>query len=256
MRGAAASAGRLPRTVVWPRRLVALAVVAAALAAGYFLWLRDSGLVAVREVRVVGVSAANGEGVRAALSRAALQMTTLHVDIEALEAAVRPYPTVESVSADPSLPHLLTVEVTERHPVALIGPAASRVPVAGDGTVLEGIGVRGGDLPVIDAAGASASGPLQGEALEAARIAAATPPPLRSQADAISTGREGIEARLRNGIVLRFGDSAHAAEKWAAAARVLADPGFQGFAYLDLRVPERPAGGGVMTRVETMESAP
>ena len=60
------------------RRLLVLALVALALAAGYLLWLRDSSLVAIERVTVTG---AEGEpGVEAALAAAATEMTTLHVD--------------------------------------------------------------------------------------------------------------------------------------------------------------------------------
>ena len=33
--------------------------------------------------------------------------------------------------------------------------------------------------------------------------------------------------------------------KWTAAARVLADPSSRGAAYIDLRLPDRPAAGGL-----------
>ena len=50
---------------------------------------------------------------------------------------------------------------------------------------------------------------------------------------------------LRDGPDLIFGDARRAAAKWAAAARVLAEPSAAGATYLDLRVPERVAAGGL-----------
>ena len=41
----------------WRRRAFILAAVALVLAAGYFLWFRDSSLVAVEEVKVEGATA-------------------------------------------------------------------------------------------------------------------------------------------------------------------------------------------------------
>ena len=64
------------------RRLLRLGlglVVVLALAAGGWMWLRDSSLVAVRDVQITGVTASDGEQVKAALEGAALEMTTLHV---------------------------------------------------------------------------------------------------------------------------------------------------------------------------------
>ena len=49
---------------------------------------------------------------------------------------------------------------------------------------------------------------------------------------------------LRGGIPVRFGSGSEAAEKWAAAAAVLADPKLDALTYVDVRVPERPAAGG------------
>ena len=81
------------------------AVVAGALALTYFGWFRDSSLVAVRDVKVEGVSSADHDRIVAALTDSARGMTTLHVQTDRLESAVRQFPTVASVSADTSFPH-------------------------------------------------------------------------------------------------------------------------------------------------------
>ena len=62
--------------------------VVVALAGGGWMWLRDSSFVAVRDVQVTGVTASDGERVRAALQSAAQEMTTLHVREDALRQAV------------------------------------------------------------------------------------------------------------------------------------------------------------------------
>ena len=62
-----------------------------------------------------------------------------------------------------------------------------------------------------------------------------------SQASDSST--HGLEAQLRNGPQLYFGDDDHLGAKWAAAAAVLADSGSAGADYIDVTVASRPAAG-------------
>ena len=59
------------------------------------------------------------------------------------------------------------------------------------------------------------------------------------------SGPRGLIVDLRDGPELVFGSGSDAARKWAAAVRVLADPSSAGAIYLDLRVPERVAAGGL-----------
>jgi cell division protein FtsQ len=255
MTSAAASAGRIARRVAWPRRLIAVAVLGAALAAGYFLWLRDSSLVEVRDVRVVGVTA-NGAEVNAALERAAGEMTTLHVRLDELQAAVRPYPTVAAVSADPSFPHGLTIHVTEHRPVALVAAGESEAPVAGDGTVLGGLDVEGLELPVLEGEAGDSAERLEGEPLEQAAVLGGAPDSMLGVVERTAMSAEGVEATLEGGVVLRFGDASRAATKWEAAARILADPDLGALTYIDLRAPERPAVGGAAPSPEIVEPLP
>jgi cell division protein FtsQ len=76
-------------------------------------------------------------------------------------------------------------------------------------------------------------------------IAAAAPPELRERSERIFSGSRGLEVVLSEGPRLIFGGRADARAKWAAAARVLAEPSAQGALYLDLRVRGRVAAGGV-----------
>jgi cell division protein FtsQ len=57
----------------------------------------------------------------------------------------------------------------------------------------------------------------------------------------------GIVVQVRKGPELRFGDASRIPAKWMAAARVLAAAGARGATYIDLRLPERPAAGGLST---------
>ena len=230
---------------MWVRRVVALALAAGVVAAAYMLWLRDSSLVAVREVSVTGVSSADSREVRAALTKAARRMTTLHVRDDELRAAAAAFPTVESVSADPRFPNGLSIEVREREPVGVLEANGRDLPVAADGTLLPGISTASLDLPAIEAARVDPSAKrASDDALDQARVLGAVPDPLRPLVGSASIDDRGVLVELSDGIVLVFGDGNEAAPKWAAAARILADHELGGLSYIDLRAPDRPAVGG------------
>jgi cell division protein FtsQ len=239
--------------VSWLRRLLALAVIALALAAGYFFWLRDSSLVAVDEVKIKGLTSLTDPDAAAALESAAGRMTTLHVELDELGRSVAGYPTIKSLSASPSFPNGLEITVVERPPVAVAGD----VPVAADGTLLPDVDVGREPLPAIDVSVADGGGTLDGAAREQAVVMGAAPEPLVGVIERSTTSDTGIEVELTNGIMLRFGDAARAEAKWEAAARILADPGLTSLTYIDLRIPDRPAvGGGVSSDGTSAVPAP
>jgi cell division protein FtsQ len=227
----------------WLRRLTALAVIGVVLAAAYFLWFRDSSLVAVEDVRVQGLTELTDPGAAADLERAAIRMTTLNVEVEELGKAVAGYPTIRSLSASASFPNGLEITVVERPPVGVAGD----VPVAADGTLLPGVDTGKEPLPALDGSAEDGSGTLDGAGREQATILGAAPEPLVGVIERSTATNEGIGVQLTNGIELRFGDSSRAAAKWEAAARILADPGLTSLTYIDLRIPDRPAVGGAVT---------
>lgn len=233
------------RALLRPRSLVVVGLVLALLGGVYQFWFRDSSFVAVEAVAVEGIGGPEREAATQALTEAALEMTTLHVDQAALDAAVATLPTVVGVSAQTDFPHALTLTVQERPPVVLLEGPDGAVPAAGDGTVLAGVATDGLSLPVAEVPDTPAGGKLEGDALEIARVMGAAPGPLRKLVEDVSAGgSEGVTAELRGGIPVYFGGSDKAGVKWAAAAAVLADPKIDALTYLDVRVPERPAVGG------------
>ena len=231
------------------RRLLRLAVglvAVLALAGGGWMWLRDSSLVAVRDVQITGVTASDGEQVKSALQSAALEMTTLHVRPEALKEATANLSSVGSLKVSADFPHKLSIQVIERQPVAaLAAKGEQRVPVTGDGFVLRGVTAER-DLPslVLDSA---AIGPklTDRSALRALRIARAAPEVLLRRSDQLVVNSKGVVVTLKNGPELVFGSAADARAKWIAAARVLAESSAAGATYLDLRIPGRVAAGGL-----------
>lgn len=237
----------LPRPSM-PRRPPVRAVVGCAavlaLLGGGWLWLRDSSLVAVRQVSVSGLTGPDAPRVRAALQDAALDMTTLHVRASQLNTAVEPFPAVEAVEAHADFPHRLRIVVHEHAPVAAIVAGSQRVAVAADGTLLRDTPTRG--LPVI-AMPVSPGGERLSDrgALRAAALLAAAPAPLRAKIRRVYVGPRGLTAPLQNGPVLYFGGADRLRAKWTAATIVLGDRSSAGATYVDVRLPERPAAGGL-----------
>lgn len=228
------------------RWALVLCAVAFALAAGYTWWLRDSSLVAVESVDVEGIPAgsADAAALRAALVEAGRSMTTLHLRPEALEQAVKPFPLVRSVNAEPGFPNGLTVRVTERRPAALIGVGSDALAVAGDGTILRGVPTSELQLPRLPLGEAPRRLRLTGTVLEQALVLGAAPKALRPFLDRSIYAEDGVIVELTSGIELRFGPPTQVREKWRAAAAVLADPELTVLDYVDLSAPRRPAVGG------------
>jgi cell division protein FtsQ len=228
------------------RHMLLLAAALAVLAAGYQFWLRDSSLVAVEKVTITGISASDSERVRLALTSAARSMTTLHVDHDALERAVAGYPVVRGLEVTTDFPHGLQIHVVEHVPAAIAIGAGGRVAVAGDGTILQGV-TADKRLPTVDVEGAVGVERLRdGTALASAAIAGAAPAALRGRIAEVGVdGGLGQVAQLREGPEVIFGDATRLSAKWAAASRVLADLEASGASYVDVRIPGRPAAGGL-----------
>ena len=228
------------------RHLLLLAAVLLLLGAGYQVWLRDSSLVAVEKVTITGLSTSDSERVRLALTTAGRSMTTLHVDHEALERAVAGYPVVRELEVTTDFPHGLRINVVEHVPAAVAVGAGGRVAVAGDGTILQGV-TADKRLPTVEVEGAIGVEQLRDPtALASAAIAGAAPTALRGRlAEVGEDGRLGQVAQLRNGPEVVFGDATRLRAKWSAASRVLADLEASGASYVDVRIPGRPAAGGL-----------
>jgi cell division septal protein FtsQ len=235
--------------ISWRYRLATLAILAVMGAAGYFLWLRDSSLVAIDNVDVVGVTAGDRAEIIGQLTDASESMTTLHVDRAELQSIAAQFPTVASISIDPNFPHGMRIEVTERPPTMIVAAGDQQVPVAADGTVLTGVQVADDDhLPVLAVDKAPGGAVLEGTELDEALVVGAAPEELRPLISKIEFTKEyGVELTLRGGIPVRFGTGAAAGEKWSAVSAVLADPKLTTLNYVDVRVPERPAVGGSNT---------
>lgn len=222
--------------------LVASAVVAVALLAGGWFWLRNSSLVAVETVKVSGVHGTGGAAIRGTLRNVAFDMTTLNVDRQALQDSVRRFPIVKSLDVKADFPHGLRIAVTERRPVAALVGAGVPVAVASDGVLLRGERTSG--LPAVTARVPYGSARLpRGTTLNQVLLLGGAPANLRGRVTGVTSTATGYVVNIAGYPQLRFGTADRIESKWAAARRILADPTVVAATYVDLRVPERPAVG-------------
>jgi cell division protein FtsQ len=270
MRTAALTLTAIPRlALALPRRirlftLLAL-VIAVAFGAFYYGWFRDSSLVRVRDVTIVGVTGPDAPRIREALKRAAIDQTTLHVNQEELRRAVEAEPSILRLSATPDFPHELRIDVTENHPVAaIVIPGSGRVPIAGNGTLMPGDKIAA-PVPELKISGVAKTGHNGTAAARLTddrikpllRVAAAAPPALLRSATSIERRKgEGIVVILKNGPRVMFGDDSALPDKWRGAAGVLAATSAQGAAYVDVRLPQRPVAGGLRAQTAAGGVAP
>lgn len=236
-----------------PRVVVALVLIVAAVAGGWW-WVRDSPLVAVDEVRITGLRSPQASAIRAALTGAAQDMTTLNVREDALRAAASRFPIVADVRATGDPPGLLRIEVVEHVPVAALVAGGRSIPVAADGTLLRGVVARGVPAITVKAppVGERVSDPL---ALAQVRILAAAPAVLRDRVTRMFTGARGMQAQFSEGPVVAFGAPDRLAAKWMAITAVLAEPSSAGATLIDVTVPESPAAVGLAPLPEPDASA-
>ena len=227
------------------RRLVLLAAVLALLTGLYYGWFRDSSFVEVQDVKVTGIVTDDATRIRSRLIRAAEQQSTLHVDEEALRAALPAGAAVADLRITTHFPHGMTIEVVQSPAVAVLVAPGRRVAVAADGSLLKG--VKAGDVPAIVVGALPARGRLgRGRALRLVGVSAAAPMPLRGRVERIrQLPGKGLVAFMERGPQVLLGDASALAAKWAAAAAVLADDASRGATYVDVRIPERPVAGGV-----------
>lgn len=226
----------------WVIVLLGLAVV---LGAVYFLWFRDSSLVAVNTVKIEGIVDEDADpALRSAIDSTAREMTTLHVQPELLEQAVEPFPSVRAVSAEAEFPSTLKVDVSMRQPGAVVTAGSEDVGVAADGTLVPDVDVSSSDLPTFEASEDPVDGKLVGQDLSIARVLGTAPELLKPLIDTGVIDDHGVTIVVNGGIELRFGTAAKATQKWKSAAAVLADPELTTLDYVDLSSPTRPAVGG------------
>jgi cell division septal protein FtsQ len=223
-------------------RIVAIVVAVVAVFGAILIY---SPLAHPRNLEINGVTGSSSDQINEALRTAGKSQSTFAVSESDLMKAVADYPEVAAVEVHSHPPFRLDLAVVMRPPVARVQIGGRTFVVAGDGTVLQRAGAV--SVPKIDAS-------IDGVALRetrvtggtgALRILAAAPEPLLDLARTIRAGHNGLEIEMERGPRLIFGNSTDAADKWAAAGAVLASGSATHGTYIDLRVPARPAVGGL-----------
>jgi len=239
-----------------PARRLAGLLAGLALLGGGWAWVRDSPLVTVRDVEVAGATGPQAAAVRAALTAAGRDQTTLHVRGDALRKAAEPYPIVRDLAWEADFPRGLRIRVVEHDPVAALrAPSGPRVPVAGDGRLLRGAAVARGvpDLAVrVQPAGDRLT---DRRTLAGLKLLAASPRPLRRRVERLAMGPTGWTAILRDGPRVAFGDSSRPNAKWASLAAVLTASETAGATRIDVQVPERPSASGLEQIAEQLQAS-
>jgi cell division septal protein FtsQ len=231
-------------------------VVLAAVIAGGFMLVRNSSLVQVREVKIVGLSGYYDKQARSAVLNEATQMTTMNFDPARIEDAASGFVDVAGVKVETDFPHSATIYVDVRRPVLVARLNGRTVTLSQKGEVITAASSIAG-LPHIEASGDVVDGRVTGgKALSAAKLLGAAPDVLMRKVDGIKWGKYGIVVSMEKGPDLYFGTSDDARLKWRDAATVLASDSATGAAYLDLRVPGRPAIGGLGAAPSTITGQP
>lgn len=210
-----------------------------------WLVLRNSSLVAVEKVQVVGLSGYYDRNARRALTTEALTMTTMNVDEGRLADVVSQFVDVAAVRVDTDFPHGLTVQVVVRRPVAVAKFGSTLVGVTGTGLLLDNSQTLAG-LPKIEVNGPVTHGHLTDrKALEAVTVLGAAPDVMLRQVRSVKWGTRGLAVVLAKGVKLYFGGKSQAAAKWQAIVTILSGSSARGAHYIDVRIPDRPAVGGL-----------
>lgn len=221
------------------------ALIALPLLGGSWMWFRKSSFVAVEKVRISGVSGPQAHAIEAALRSAAHGMSTLDLDAGALREAVAQFAAVRGLHFGTHFPHTLVISVTERPAVAALVVSGARTAVAADGLVL-GAAVLTAGLPSVSAHWQPQPGQSvhEGGVLAELTVLGAAPKALAARVSSVYSGKHGLTVAMRNGMLVYFGDAELVHAKWLALQRVLLDEGSAGAAYIDVRMPARPAAGG------------
>ncbi|MBO9533887.1 MAG: cell division protein FtsQ/DivIB [Solirubrobacteraceae bacterium] len=225
------------------------AAVAAACIAGLLLFLAlilvYTPIAHPKTLVVSGVTGSSEARITRLLEETGAKQSTFAVDHDALMRAVRAYPEVAAVEVASHPPFRLEIHAVMRPPVGRIEIGGRAFVVAADGTILQR--AANADVPKLDETVGDVAvkdGHISG-ARATLQVLAAAPEALLAVARTVRVGHAGVEIEMSRGPRLVFGSGEQAADKWAAAAAVIADGSADAATYIDLRVPARPAVGGL-----------
>jgi cell division protein FtsQ len=222
----------------WRRRLIALrpvAIVAGVLAVaslvGYAFYF--SSWLAARDVAVSGETSLTAKQVIAA-AQVDLGTPLARLDLSAIETRVAALPAVADVSVHRSWPHTVSIEVTERTPLAAVMRDGAWWVMDDEGVVFRRTPERDASLPVVQAGAGAGDDALA----EAAKVVAALPASVLADVKRLTAHtRDSIELRLKDHSLVRWGSADDTARKAQVLGVLLEN--VKASVY-DVSVPEQP----------------
>lgn len=209
----------LPRLPGRPRwwAVGVLAVVTLLIFVAYF-----TPLLGVRSVRVEGNERlANEEVLEAAQVHTGKSM--LRLDSEEIRSRLEGIPKVVSADVRLSWPSTITLDVTERTPMAFTLSGKGIELLDGGGTSFDVVQEPPSKLPELRVRNVSAQDPATKSAMVAVR---AIPPDLRARTKSVTaTGPRDVRLRLKDGRTVEWGGPKQAARKAAIVPILLRQPG-------------------------------
>ena len=226
------------------RRLRRLVIAAAVLVVGLVvLGLTWTPALDIEQVEVRGADRTAPEAVIGAAAVAPGDPLAWF-DTGAAEAAVARLPWVDEATVARDWSGAVTVEITERVPVAALATVDGAWALADrEGRVLATVDTEPTEVALVG--GLTTSAPpgaqLDDEVLEALAVAAAVPPGIRPEVAAVEGTGSDVEVVLRSGGVILLGGVEDVEAKLASAAAVLATVTPGCVDRLDVRLPAAPA---------------
>jgi cell division protein FtsQ len=200
---------------------------------GTAVWLVFfSSVVTVRGVSVSGNQTLSAERIEK-VAKAPIGRPLARVDLAAIQARVESLSAVKSVSVSRSWPHTVSIDVTERTPVAVVDRGAGLQAVDDDGVLIGSYPQRPDDLPLVHTAA-----DVKAEALaEAARVVTSLRPDIAAKVDSVDVESvDRISLHLTGGRTVMWGSAEESAEKAAVLAVLLEQKADR----IDVSVPARP----------------
>lgn len=213
--------------------LIGLGIFAVLAFAGWVVFF--STWLAVRAVEVVGAEHVGTERLRQV---AAVELGTplARLDVTAVETRLEQLPAIATAEVERSLPHNLTIHVTESEPVAALLDNGSYHAVNADGELFRRLPRSPQRLPVVSAGELGGAG--RAEALaEVAQVVSSLDRGIAAKVDHVEVASiDSIVLALRNGDEVQWGSAASSERKAAVLTALLEIDA----AVYDVRVPEQP----------------
>ena len=204
---------------------------------GVVVWLLGfSSVFDVTTVEVDGASAETLPAVRAA-AQVASGSSLLWLDTADLDARVQTIPRVATVDVRRSVPHTVTVTVTEREPVAAMPLGTGVALVDGTGFAYRTMPAPPPGIPRLVLGPGLAAAPSDPTTVAAVRVLAALPADLRGRITELRAASPyDVSFSLDAGRTVRWGADADDARKAAVLGPLLSQPG----STYDVSTPDLP----------------